>query len=102
MCLVDNIKRLCEENGTTIPKVEKALGFGNGAIYNWQKGSPTLRKIQAVADFFEVPVCEILGETDSLEEDFPEGVKMLRRATKELTPEARAKMVRLMKAFLED
>ena len=102
MGIVENIKELCKENNTTIPKVEKELGFGNGGIYSWNKSSPTIKKLQLVADYFNVPVSRIIGEIDILEEEFPDGVKMLRRATKELTPEARAKMIKLMNAFLDD
>ena len=103
MGIVDNIKELCKENNTTIPRVEKELGFGNGGIYSWNKSSPTIKKLQKVADYFNVPISRILGEnTDLLEEEFPEGVKVLRRATKELTPQARAKMIKLMNAFIDE
>ena len=102
MGIVENIKELCKENNTTIPKVEKELGFGNGGIYSWNKSSPTIKKLQLVADYFNVPISRIIGEIDTLEEEFPDGVKVLRRATKELTPEARAKMIKLMNAFLDD
>lgn len=44
----------------------------------------------------------IKNDTDELEEEFPEGVKVLRRASKKLSPEARKTMIRLMKAFLEE
>lgn len=103
MGIVENIKVLCIENGTSIPKLEKALGFGNGAIYTWKKGSPSIDKLKCVADYFNVSLSRITGdEMNELEENFPEGVQVLRRATKELTPQARAKMVKLMKTFLEE
>ncbi|SDG48747.1 hypothetical protein [Desulfosporosinus hippei] len=50
MGIVENIKDLCKQRGTSIPKIEKELGFGNGAIYNWDKNSPTVGKLQQVAD----------------------------------------------------
>lgn len=103
MGIVENIKELCVENNMSIPKLEKELGFGNGAIYTWRKGSPSIDKVRKVAEYFNVTVSKIIGENvDELEEEFPEGVQVLRRATKELTPEARAKMIKLMKAFLEE
>ena len=39
MNLVEKVKKLCEERGISVPKLEKELGFGNGAIYNWDKSS---------------------------------------------------------------
>nr|WP_052087899.1 helix-turn-helix transcriptional regulator [Paenibacillus wynnii] len=61
MGIVDNIKNLCYKNGTTIPKLEKELGFGNGTIYNWIKSSPSLEKLQKVAAFFKVSIDNLVG-----------------------------------------
>jgi transcriptional regulator with XRE-family HTH domain len=60
MSIVENIKRLCNEKGTTIPKLGVELGFGNGAIYNWDKSSPSIDKIQKVADYFKESIDLIL------------------------------------------
>lgn len=54
MSVVENIRFICKKNNTSIPKLEKELGFGNGAIYNWDKNSPSVDKIQKVADYFSV------------------------------------------------
>ncbi len=78
MSLVENIKFLCALKGTSIPKLEKELGFGRGAIYNWDTNSPSIDKVQKVADYFEVSVDDLLGflktvkERDSMEGDFDE------------------------------
>lgn len=50
--LVDNIKILCQGAEISISKLEKELGFGNATIYNWDKSSPSLDKIQKVARYF--------------------------------------------------
>ena len=60
MNIVDNIRELCKEFNTSIPKLEKELGFGNGAIYNWNKNSPSIDKLQKVADLFNVSVERVL------------------------------------------
>ncbi|WP_405154746.1 helix-turn-helix domain-containing protein [Paenibacillus sp. FSL K6-0108] len=60
MNIVDNIRELCKESSTSIPKLEKELGFGNGAIYNWNKNSPSIDKLQKVADLFNVSVERVL------------------------------------------
>jgi len=61
MNIVENIRSLCISNGTSIPKLEKILSFGNGAIYNWDKNSPSLDKLQKVASYFKVTVDDIIG-----------------------------------------
>ena len=52
--MVDRIKRLCEENNTTIKSLEITLGFGNGTIRRWDKTEPSFSKIKQVADYFNV------------------------------------------------
>lgn len=59
--IVESIKLLCVENDTSIPKLEKKLGFGNGAIYNWDKNSPSSEKIIKVAIHFKVSADYLLG-----------------------------------------
>lgn len=60
MGIVENIKRLCKKHGTTIPKLGIELGFGNGAIYNWDKSSPSIDKVQRVAEYFKESVDVVL------------------------------------------
>lgn len=64
MTLVDNIKRLCEQAGISISKLGTDLGFGNGAIYNWDKSSPSVDKILKVANYFNVSVDLILSSNE--------------------------------------
>lgn len=61
MSIVENIRVFCKEANTSIPKLEKELGFGNGAIYNWDKNSPSIDKLQKVANYFKVPIDELVG-----------------------------------------
>lgn len=58
--MIENIKSLCLSNGTSIPKLEKELGFGRGAIYNWNKSSPSIDKIQKIASYFNVSLDRIM------------------------------------------
>lgn len=60
MSIVENIKMLCKKHGTTVPKLGAELGFGNGAIYNWDKSSPSIDKVQKVAEHFKVSVDVVL------------------------------------------
>lgn len=60
MPLLENIQHLCEEIGTSVPKLEQILGFGKGAIYKWAKSSPTADKLQKVANYLKVSVDYLL------------------------------------------
>jgi len=60
--LIDNIRRLCEENNTTLCTLEKELGIGNGVIAKWATASPRVKSLKKVADRFGVTVDELLGE----------------------------------------
>lgn len=42
MSLVENIKSLCAKSGTSVPKLEKELGFGKGAIIRYRLIRPCL------------------------------------------------------------
>ena len=64
MSLVENIQRLCEDIGISIPKLEKILGFGKGSIYKWSKSSPTADKLQKVANYLKVSVDFLLDRGD--------------------------------------
>ncbi|GAB6170970.1 hypothetical protein JCM15765_04480 [Paradesulfitobacterium aromaticivorans] len=69
MSIVENIRSLCKQRNTSIPKLEKEFGFGNGAIYNWDKNSPSVDKVQKVADYFGVTTDFIINGFDKEIED---------------------------------
>lgn len=52
--MLDIIQKLCKEKGTSIFKLEKELGFGNGTIYKWDKSSPAVDKLKRVAEYLGV------------------------------------------------
>ena len=61
MSMVKTVKTLCQKKGTSIPKLEKELGFGNGAIYYWDTNTPGVDKVQKVADYFGVTIDFLVG-----------------------------------------
>lgn len=61
--IVEIILSLCDNQGTSIPKLEKKLGFSNGSIYKWRKSSPSVEKIGKIADYFNVSIDYIMGNT---------------------------------------
>ena len=62
--MLDKIKALCKEKKTSISKLEKQLGFGNGVIGRWDKSVPSYERLAAVANALDVPVSYLTGETD--------------------------------------
>lgn len=63
--VVKAIKLLCVEHDTSIPKLEKELGFGNGTIYNWDENSPNANALVKVALRFKVSADYLLGLTSN-------------------------------------
>lgn len=62
--IVKNIQKLCREHGISIPKIEREFGFGNGSLYNWDKNSPSIDRLQKVAEYFNVSIDYIVYGSD--------------------------------------
>lgn len=60
MSVYDNIKVICDKKKISICELEKKAGLGNGTIGGWKTASPTLTKLQAVADALGVKVNKLL------------------------------------------
>lgn len=54
MSLIYRIQDLCSENNTTLIGLEREVGLGRGTIRNWEKSSPSIDKLQKIADYFKV------------------------------------------------
>lgn len=74
--MVDRIKALCRQKGTSVTKLEAALGFGNGTIGKWRnaKNAPPADKLQLVADALDVSVAHLLSGED--DKKLPEDTKI--------------------------
>lgn len=62
--LYDNVKRVCDEKGISVGKLEKELELSNGSICKWNESEPGIRKVQKVAEYLGVPIEELLRETE--------------------------------------
>lgn len=60
--LYDNVKKICEEKGLSIGKLEKDLQLSNGSICKWNENEPGIRKVQKVADYLGVSIEELLKD----------------------------------------
>ena len=59
--IYDNIKKVCKEKGISVSSVEKQAGLSTGAISKWNASSPTIEKLQAVANVLKVNVNKLIG-----------------------------------------
>lgn len=60
--LYENIVKLCKERNISIARLERECGFGNATVRGWSVSSPSIAKVQTVAEFFGVTVGELIGE----------------------------------------
>ena len=61
MTTLERIKKLCYENGITIAKLERELGFSNGSIAKAK--ALKAERISAIAAYFKLPVEFFFPET---------------------------------------
>lgn len=60
--MVEKIRSLCQEHGTSVWALERELGIGNGVIARWSRSSPRVETVKLVADYFGVTVDELLKD----------------------------------------
>ena len=60
--MYDNVKKICEEKGISVGKIEKDLQLSNGSICKWNENEPGIRKVQKVADYLGVSIEELLKD----------------------------------------
>lgn len=66
MNIHEKIKNLADQKDISIYRIEKDCHLGMGCIMKWAKSSPTIEKLQKVADYLDVNIDYLLGKTDSL------------------------------------
>ena len=60
--LYDAVKDVSSKKGTSIYKLERALGYSNGSISKWNRQVPNAIRLQEVADYLGVTSSYILNE----------------------------------------
>lgn len=58
--LYENIISLCKARKISVARLEREIGVGNATIRNWKSSSPSVDKVEAVADYFGVTVDSLL------------------------------------------
>lgn len=64
MSVVDVVRELCNTKNTNLTALERELNFGRGTIGKWANVSPSIDKLQKVADYFHVATDYLLGREE--------------------------------------
>ncbi len=105
--MVEKIRRLCNVQGKTLASLEKECGLGSGTINKWDKSSPSVNKVVAVANALGVPVISLI-EDEASEGSSPQFVRrteLLKRrdiSFGELSKKTGISVYRLRHYFSED
>ena len=99
MNLKERIKTLCKENGITVNKLEKTLGFGTGYVAKLENSVPNTAKIQLIADFFNVSLDYLMtGEKPDIPGFEPEHLELIELYSS-LKKEQKSAVMNLLRSF---
>ena len=114
----NRISELRQKNNLTQKELAEKLDINYSVLSRIETNDRPIKgdELLKIADFFGVTADYLLGRSSNpqlshnskskvseLEEDFPEGISVLYRANKNLTPEQKEMMLRMIKAtFFED
>lgn len=60
--LFENVKRICDEQGITIPDLERKAKLSENSIYAWQRTNPSFAKVKQAADALGVKMEELVRD----------------------------------------
>lgn len=64
MNLKERVTKLANERHMSIAELERKLNFSNGSINKWDKQSPSVDRLNKIAEFFDVSMDYLSGKTD--------------------------------------
>lgn len=59
------VKELCRRQGISLNTLEERIGFSRNSLYSWKNSEPKPKKLNDVADYFNVSTDYLLGRTDN-------------------------------------
>ena len=66
MSFAENLTRIQAERGVTSYRIAKEIDVSQSSIVNWKNGTmPHPRNVKRLADYFNVPVDELLAGDDA-------------------------------------
>lgn len=99
---VQNIKRLCTKKGIKPTNACKESGVGGSFINDIERGrTPSVSKVQMLADYLGVTTSELLGETKkpTVQDDgLTEAEQALMDLFRQLTPDQQDLVIRMVQA----
>ena len=63
MGLYEQIKEVAKNNGYSINRLEKELGFPRSSMSKFNEHVPSMEKVRQIADFLDVPITDLSGDT---------------------------------------
>lgn len=63
MTLLERIKQVAQKQGMSLTELNNKAGFGTNVIYSWKSKTPSVDKIEAVANVLNVSTDYLLGRT---------------------------------------
>lgn len=111
MTLGAKIREIRKKKGLSIVDLKAKTGLSKSTISDLEndKSSPTVSTLQKLATALKMDIREFFRNNNAVDnsddlsyllQEFPEGVYLLKRACKELSPYAKKQLVRIMEAFL--
>ena len=64
MTLVERIRRLCAEHDISVRQLELITGLTERTIGRWDVSTPSVDKVQKVAEYFGVSIDYLMGRED--------------------------------------
>lgn len=61
----EKIKELSKKRGLSINQLEEKLGYSRNTLYSLKRQNVSTKRLQEIADFFNVSVDYLLGNTES-------------------------------------
>jgi len=103
----DRIRALREERGIRQIDLANHLGVALTTVSGWETNNrvPRIEVLEKIAEYFGVTPNYLLGEDSDisqLEADFPDGVRLLRRANNEMTEDQKKQLVKYMEFLLNN
>lgn len=67
----ETFRLLCEKKGIKPSDVSKATGISTATLTNWKQGkyTPKYNKLKVIANYFDVPVSDLMVETVVMNKD---------------------------------
>ncbi len=99
MGLYENIKKACSERGISINKLELELELPRSSISKYNKNSPSINKVQKIADFLGISVEYLMtGNKPEIPEYDKDTMELIMLYSK-LNKEQKTAVINMMRSF---